>query len=116
MRMRILLPSEIFLEEEVSKINAEAENGAFCLLEHHVDFATVLVPGLLSFVADGREEFVAVDAGTVFALVIVQETDRVQPQIRIRLDLAQDHAASAAGSHDCDPAGFAVGLRVVPTL
>jgi len=65
MIMKILLPSEVFAEEEVSKINAEAENGAFCLLEHHVDFAATLVPGLLSFVSDGKEEFVAVDAGTV---------------------------------------------------
>jgi F-type H+-transporting ATPase subunit epsilon len=65
MNMKILLPNEVFAEEEVSKINAEAENGAFCLLEHHVDFVATLVPGLLSFVSDGKEEFVAVDAGTV---------------------------------------------------
>jgi F-type H+-transporting ATPase subunit epsilon len=65
MRMKILLPNEVFAEEEVSKINAEAENGAFCLLERHVDFVATLVPGLLSFVSDGKEEFIAVDAGTV---------------------------------------------------
>jgi F-type H+-transporting ATPase subunit epsilon len=65
MKMKILLPNELFLEREVSKINAEAENGAFCLLEHHVDFVTTLVPGLLSFVSDGNEEFVAVDTGTL---------------------------------------------------
>ena len=65
MKMKILLPNEVFLEREVSKINAEAENGAFCLLEHHVDFVTTLVPGLLSFVSDGNEEFVAVDTGTL---------------------------------------------------
>ena len=65
MIMKILLPNEVFAEEEVSKINAEAENVAFCLLEHHVDFAATLVPGLLSFVSDGKEEFVAVDAGTL---------------------------------------------------
>jgi len=65
MKMKILLPNEVFLEREVSKINAKAENGAFCLLEHHVDFVATLVPGLLSFVSDGNEEFVAVDTGTL---------------------------------------------------
>jgi F-type H+-transporting ATPase subunit epsilon len=66
MKMKILLPNEVFAEEEeVSKLNGEAENGAFCLLEHHVDFVATLVPGLLSFVSDGKESFVAVDAGTV---------------------------------------------------
>jgi len=66
MIMKILLPNEVFAEEEeVSKLNGEAENGAFCLLEHHVDFVATLVPGLLSFVSDGKESFVAVDAGTV---------------------------------------------------
>jgi F-type H+-transporting ATPase subunit epsilon len=65
MKMKILLPNEVFLEREVSKIHAEAENGSFCLLEHHVDFVSTLVPGLVSFVSSGNEEFVAVDGGTL---------------------------------------------------
>jgi F-type H+-transporting ATPase subunit epsilon len=63
MIMKILLPNEIFMDREVSKINAEAANGAFCLLEHHVDFVSAIVPGVLSFVSEGSEEFLAVDAG-----------------------------------------------------
>jgi len=63
--MKILLPNEVLLEREVSKIHAEAENGSFCLLERHIDFVSTLVPGLLSFVSEGNEEFVAVDAGTL---------------------------------------------------
>jgi F-type H+-transporting ATPase subunit epsilon len=65
MRMKILLPSEVFLEEEVSKINAEAANGAFCLLEHHVDFVATLVPGLISYEGEGGRKYVAADTGTV---------------------------------------------------
>jgi F-type H+-transporting ATPase subunit epsilon len=43
---------------------AEAENGSFCLLAHHIDFVAALVPGLLSFSTDeGEEEFLAVDEG-----------------------------------------------------
>jgi F-type H+-transporting ATPase subunit epsilon len=64
MRLKVLLPSEILLDAAVTKVNAEAENGAFCLLPRHIDFVAALVPGLLSFVTeDGREEFLAVDEG-----------------------------------------------------
>lgn len=64
MRLRVLLPEEILLDVETRKITAEAENGSFGLLPRHVDFATALAPGILTFVsADGREEFIAVDEG-----------------------------------------------------
>jgi F-type H+-transporting ATPase subunit epsilon len=64
MRLKVLLPSEVLLDAAVTKVNAEAENGAFCLLPRHIDFVAALVPGLLSFeTEDGREEFVAVDEG-----------------------------------------------------
>ncbi len=64
MRLKVLLPTEIFLDEAVVKVNAEAKNGCFCLLPHHINFVTALVPGILSFVStDGQETFLAVDEG-----------------------------------------------------
>ncbi len=64
MKLKVLLPTNIFLEEEVTKVIAEAENGSFCLLPRHIDFVTALVPGILSFEsAQGKEEFLAVDEG-----------------------------------------------------
>lgn len=64
MRLRVLLPTEVLVDEEVTKIIAEAENGFFCLLPRHIDFVAALVPGLLSFhEADGRERFAALDEG-----------------------------------------------------
>lgn len=65
MRLTLLLPTEILVDEEVAKVVAEAQNGSFCLLPRHIDFVAALVPGLLSFVksADGAEEFLAVDEG-----------------------------------------------------
>ena len=66
MRLKILLPAVVFLENEVTKVTAEAENGSFCLLPRHIDFVTSLVPGILSFEpaeAVRGEEFVAIDEG-----------------------------------------------------
>jgi F-type H+-transporting ATPase subunit epsilon len=64
MRLKVLLPTEVLVNEEVTKVIAEAENGSFCLLPRHIDFVTALAPGLLSFeTEEGGEEFLAVDAG-----------------------------------------------------
>lgn len=65
MNLKILLPAEILLEHEVTKINAEAENGYFCLLQHHVDFVAALIPGVLSYESNGVDHFIAVDGGTL---------------------------------------------------
>lgn len=66
MRLRVLVPNEVLLSEEVGKINAEARDGAFCILPRHIDFVTALVPGLLAFVGgDGHETTIAVDEGTL---------------------------------------------------
>ena len=66
MRLRIVLPSHIEVDEPVRKVNAEAQDGAFCLLPRHVDFVTTLVPGLLSYEPEGGgEAFLAVGGGTL---------------------------------------------------
>ncbi len=62
----MLLPSGVFLNEEVEKIVAEAVNGSFCLKPRHIDFVAAIVPGILSFISlQGKEQFLAVDEGTL---------------------------------------------------
>jgi len=66
MKLEILLPGGVLLNEEVKKVVVEAVNGSFCLLPRHIDIVTALVPGILSFVsAAGKEEFLAVDEGVL---------------------------------------------------
>lgn len=75
MTLHIVLPHAVLLKREVSKVSAEAPNGSFTMLEHHIDFVTTLAPGLLSFVPaeepeepqeeDVQEVFVAVNGGTL---------------------------------------------------
>lgn len=66
MKLKVLLPSEVFLAEEVTKVVAEAENGFFCLMPQHVDFTAALVPSVFSYTAaNGGEHFLAVDVGTL---------------------------------------------------
>lgn len=64
MRLRILLPTEVLVDANVSKVVAEAENGSFGLLPRHIDVVTALVPGILAYVdSDGRQQLVGVDDG-----------------------------------------------------
>ena len=64
MRLKVLLPTQVLLDEEVRKVVAEATNGSFGMLPRHIDFVAPLAPGLLSFVdAGGEERFLAVDEG-----------------------------------------------------
>lgn len=66
MKLKILLPAEIFLSEEVTKVVAEAENGLFCLLPQHIDFTAALVPGVFSYsTAGGEDAYLAIDIGTL---------------------------------------------------
>jgi len=64
MRVRIIAASGFRLEEDAVRIVAEAENGAFCLLPRHRDFATSLVPGLFEFTTtEDTDYYLAVDEG-----------------------------------------------------
>ena len=64
MKLKILLPAEILMQEEVNKVTAESLTGSFCLLPRHVDFVAPLSPGLLSYENENNEEiFLAVNGG-----------------------------------------------------
>lgn len=62
--LKVLLPTQVLVEEAVNKITAEAENGFFTMLPRHIDFVSALVPGILTFVSEsGEQRFLAVDEG-----------------------------------------------------
>lgn len=66
MTLRILLPTETLVEREVKEVCAEAQDGCFCLLPKHIDFAAGLVRGLLSFITvEGEEQFAAIEEGVL---------------------------------------------------
>lgn len=73
MNLKVLLPSEVLLEEEVEKVTAEAENGFFTILPRHIDFVAALVPSIFSYQdKSGTEHFLALDSG-----VLVKQGDQV---------------------------------------
>jgi F-type H+-transporting ATPase subunit epsilon len=66
MKLKVLVPDRILVDQEVSRIVAWDRDGSFCLLPRHTDYVSAMSPGLLSFeVNDGYAEFLAVDEGVL---------------------------------------------------
>jgi len=77
MRLKVFLPMRIFLDQEVTKVIAEAANGSFCLLPKHIDFVAALVAGIISFESERGVEYLAVDEG-----VLVKRASEVRVSTR----------------------------------
>ncbi|MCL4745256.1 MAG: F0F1 ATP synthase subunit epsilon [Burkholderiaceae bacterium] len=67
MALRVLLPFEVLVDEtDVARIVVETAQGSFGLLPRRLDCVAALVPGILSFEAEGQGEvFLAVDEGVL---------------------------------------------------
>lgn len=78
MKLKIVLPHRVLVETEVEQVTADGLDGSFGLLPRHIDFVSVLPPGVLSYRETGAGEwFVAVDEG-----VLIKQGDRVQVATR----------------------------------
>ena len=66
MNLKILIPNQVFLDQPVNKVMAEAVDGCFCLLPHHVDFVAALVAGVIIYEDEQYgERFLATDEGVL---------------------------------------------------
>lgn len=106
-QFKVLLPTEVVVDEPVRKIVAEAANGSFCLMPRHTDFLTALVPGILSFATpDDVEHFLAVDEGVLVkhgeeVLLSTRHAVRglrleeLERLVRERFEMLDDHERTA---------------------
>jgi len=65
LELKIVVPEQMMIDENVDKIIAEAPNGFFCLKPRHIDFTTALIPGVFYYYRKEAEYVVAVDEGTL---------------------------------------------------
>jgi len=64
MTLKLQTPSETAIVDGVEKIIADTPKGRYCFLPRHIDFVTVVKPGILSYLKNNGEEiFAAVDEG-----------------------------------------------------
>ena len=80
MRFKTFIPSGMVLDREVGRIRFDAQDGSRTFLPGHADFATAVVPGLVSFTpadAPSDEIFMACDRG-----ILVKEGETVSLSVR----------------------------------
>lgn len=63
MRLQVVIPTRVVLDDEADIVIADGVGGSFGLLPHHVDYVTVLAVGLVSYRKGEREAFIGVDGG-----------------------------------------------------
>lgn len=69
MNLTILLPEKTYWHEKVKKIVGEDVNGSFCLLPGHIDYITVMVPGILYVITnDGQDSYIAINGGILLKI------------------------------------------------
>lgn len=75
MKIRVLTPSEVVLEEDVVHVTAEDVTGSLGIRAGHAPMVTPLVPGIVIARGEGgRERFVAVNGGV---MMVAEDTVEV---------------------------------------
>jgi len=100
MRLKVLLPFQVFVEEaDVSRIVADTPAGSFGLLPHRLDCVAALAPGILVYETAGEGEVcLAVDEGVLVktgsdVLVSVRRALRGKDLAALRDDVAKQFLA-----------------------
>ena len=62
-RLSVVPPSRMLLDEDVDEVTAPGELGEFGVLPNHISFLTTLVPGELSFKQGSSKKILAVSGG-----------------------------------------------------
>ena len=90
MEISLILPNKIGGQyHEVSKIRAEGLEGHFTLLPSHIDYVSVLVPGIMQLTSGNQEHIFAMDHGT---LVKIGSSVRISCRNAVEgLDISQLH-------------------------
>jgi F-type H+-transporting ATPase subunit epsilon len=78
MDLKILLPERTYWQGSVKKVVGEALNGFFCLLPGHVDFVTIMVPGIFFALTDEEKDiYIAINEG-----ILIKTQNQVTLSIR----------------------------------
>jgi F-type H+-transporting ATPase subunit epsilon len=104
MRLRVLTPLGIVIDDVVAKIVAEAPNGSFGLLPRHIDFASELKPGIVVYqTPGGLEQFLGINEGTLVKcgnLVLISTRDVVRGDDLDKLETEIENTFRRVDEHE----------------
>lgn len=77
MVLKIFLPREALDERQIEFFRAPAPNGSFAIEPRHIDFTTILVPGIIEYRDGNGTHYMASDRG-----VLVKREDELLVSVR----------------------------------
>jgi F-type H+-transporting ATPase subunit epsilon len=87
MRLKIVTPERLVVEEEVEAVYGEAVDGSIGILPHHIPMVTPLAVGLMSYVREGRKLPLTVMGGMLYtdggSVVVLSDAAELSGEIDV---------------------------------
>jgi F-type H+-transporting ATPase subunit epsilon len=106
-KLRVVTPSRLMLDEEVDEVTAVGELGEFGVLPNHISFLSTLVPGELSYKQGATKRVLAVSGGYAEVLDNVMTVLAPAAEFAAEIDSARAQRAKeraekqlAEGNHE----------------
>jgi len=94
-RLRVVTPSRMLLDEEVDEVTAPGELGEFGVLPNHIAFLSTLVPGELSYKQGNVRHTMAISGGYAEVLDNVMTVLAPSAEFPTEIDTARAQRAKA---------------------
>ncbi len=99
-RLRVVTPSRLVLDEEVDEVTAPGELGEFGVLPNHIAFLSTLVPGELSYKQGGTRISLAISGGYAEVLDNVMTVLAPSAEFAWEIDTARAQRAKERAEKD----------------
>jgi F-type H+-transporting ATPase subunit epsilon len=92
-KLRVVTPSRLLLDEEVDEVTAPGELGEFGVLPNHISFLSTLVPGEMSYKQGASRHVLAVSGGYAEVLDNVMTVLAPAAEFASEIDLSRAQRA-----------------------
>lgn len=111
-RLRVVTPSRLLLDEEVDEVTGPGELGEFGVLPNHIAFLSNLVPGEMSYLQGGTRHVLVVSGGYAEVLdnvmtVLAPAAEFASEVDAARAQRAKERAEKRMGEVSWEDAEFA---------
>ena len=92
-RLKVVTPGRLVLDEEVDEVTAPGVKGEFGVLPNHISFLTLLEPGEMSYKQGATRRFLAVSGGYAEVLDNVMTVLAPAAEFGVEIDVNRARAA-----------------------
>lgn len=92
-RLKVVTPGRLLLDEEVDEVTAPGVKGEFGVLPNHISFLTLLEPGEMSYKQGATRRFLALGGGYAEVLDNVMTVLAPAAEFGVEIDVTRARAA-----------------------